>query len=151
MWQVDKMAIRSILSRFREISNLDTTEFSDGTVTTFAEPIALAYFNEVMDESLTITTHSTGDDFADEILSWLVTVFAFQELYRTRMHKDSGMLEWEWIEQQAFRLMYARNPTKVEFNSANGIYIVRAPDIDYSTYNNIVMYRNEKSSYQYGE
>ena len=145
------MTMRTILTRFREISTLDSDDFSNGSFTNYAEPIALAYFNEVMDESLLITTHSTGDDFADEILSWLATVFVYQEHYRTRMHKDSGMLEWEWIEQQAMKLMYARNPSKVEYNSANGIYIVRNPRTDYQTYNNIVMYNSAKQDYQYGE
>ena len=145
------MAIRTILKRFREISSLTSTEFTDGSVTNYAEPIALAYFNEIMDEILTISTHSTGDNLADEILSWLVASFAYQETYRQKYHKDTGLLEWEWLEQQAMKLMYARNPTKIEYNSNNGIYIVREPGITSTAFRNLVLYDSSTSTYQYGD
>jgi hypothetical protein len=145
------MAIRTILSRFREICTITSTEFSDGSVTNYAEPVELAFFNEVMDETLTITSHTTGDDFADEILSWLVASFAYQEKYRQKYHKDSGLLEWEWLEQQALKLMYARNPTKIEFNSNNGIYIIRNPDVTSVAFKNLVLYDSSTLQYQYGD
>jgi hypothetical protein len=143
--------VRTILSRFREISGITTTEFSDGGMTNYAEPVALAFFNEVMDEALTISAHSTSDAFADEVLSWLCAAFGYQELYRSKMHKDTGLLEWEWFEQQALKLMYARNPTKVEFNSNNALYIVRAPNVTRSVYADIVRYDSALEDYITGD
>lgn len=145
------MAIRTILERFREISSLTTAQYPDADVTNYAEPIALVYFNEVMDETLTITSSTTSDDLADECLSWLVAAFAYQEEYRQKYHKDTGMLEWEWLEQQAMKLMYARNPTKVEYNSNNGIYIVRNPGVNTTAFKNLVLYDSSTLTYQFGE
>lgn len=144
------MAIRTIKKRFREISSLKEEEFNDDEVADYAEPISLAYFNEVMDETLTITSSTTADNFADECLSWLVAAFAYQEKYRQKYHKDTGLLEWEWLEQQAMKLMYARNPTKVEFNSNNGVYIVRNPGVNTTAYKNLVLYDSSTSTYQHG-
>jgi hypothetical protein len=145
------MAIRTILTRFREISSVPETDFSNGSITNYAEPVELAFYNEVMDETLAITTHSTGDDLVDEILSWLVAGFVYAELYRSKMHKSTGLLEWEWFEQQALKLMYARNPTKVEFNSNNAIYIIRNPGVSRSAYADIVRYDSADEAYKSGD
>ena len=61
-----------------------------------------------MDESLTISSHTTGTYLKDD--------------------KDTGMLEWQRYMQQAYEVMYIINPTKIDYREGRDIYTIRDPD-----------------------
>ena len=122
------MAADTILERFRDLSNIPTGTISDIDFTDKFEALALEFYNEIMDESLTITTHTTGTYLKDEAISNIAVALAYQKIHRTKMYKDTGMLEWQRYMQQAYEVMYIINPTKIDYREGRDIYTIRDPD-----------------------
>ena len=59
------MAADTILTRFRDLSSIASGTISDSDFTDKMEALALQMYNEIMDTSLTITSHSTGNYLTD--------------------------------------------------------------------------------------
>ena len=93
------------------------------------EALALAMYNEIMDTSLTITSHTTGTYLTDEAISHLATALAYQKVHRNKMWKDTGMLEWHRFMQGGYEVMHMQDPTKVEFIKERDLYIPRGTDV----------------------
>ena len=123
------MAADTILVRFRDLSNIASGTISDSDFTDKMEALALQMYNEIMDTSLTITSHSTGTYLTDEAISHLATALAYQKIHRTKMFKDTGMLEWHRFMQGAYEVMHMQDPTKVEYVKERDLYIPRGTDV----------------------
>ena len=108
------MAVDTILTRFRSITSLTTGLYPDASVTDKAEPFAILYFNNIMDRSDSITTHTTGDVFIDEMLANLCGYFAFDDLYFKRgSGGGGGRKQAEEYRQKALMLMQALDPSRI--------------------------------------
>ena len=123
------MAADTILVRFRDLSNIAAGTISDSDFTDKMESLALQMYNEIMDTSLTISTHTTGTYLTDEAISHLATALAYQKTHRTKMFKDTGMLEWHRFMQGAYEVMHMQDPTKVEYVKERDLYIPRGTDV----------------------
>ena len=123
------MAADTILVRFRDLSNIASGTISDSDFTDKMEALALQMYNEIMDTSLTITSHSTGTYLTDEAISHLATALAYQKIHRTKMFKETGMLEWHRFMQGAYEVMHMQDPTKVEYVKERDLYIPRGTDV----------------------
>ena len=123
------MAADTILVRFRDLSNIASGTISDSDFTDKMEALALQMYNEIMDTSLTITSHSTGTYLTDEAISHLATALAYQKIHRTKMFKETGMLEWHRFMQGAYEVMHMQDPTKVEYVEGRDLYIPRGTDV----------------------
>ena len=123
------MAADTILVRFRDLSSIASGSISDSDFTDKMEALALSMYNEIMDTSLTITSHTTGTYLTDEAISHLATALAYQKVHRTKMFKDTGMLEWHRFMQGAYEVMHMQDPTKVEYVKERDLYIPRGTDV----------------------
>ena len=142
------MASQTILERFRDLSSLTTTEVTDVLAKDQYIEVARQTYNEVMGESLTIdvATVSTGNLLKDDALAFLATSLAYQALMRTKMFKDTGMLEWQRFYQGALEIMYSIDQTKVMYVEARDIYIVRDPRVTAKPYMNTIYRDNVGAS-----
>ena len=122
------MAADTILVRFRDLSNIAAGTISNSDVEDKHIALGLEMYNEIMDTSETISTNTTGTYLTDEAISHLATALAYQSIHRTRMYKDTGMLEWQRFMQSAYEMMYIINPTKIEYREGRDIYTIRDPD-----------------------
>jgi len=123
------MAADTILTRFRDLSSIASGTISDSDFTDKMEALALQMYNEIMDTSETISTHTTGTLLTDEAISHLATALAYQKTHRTKMFKDTGMLEWHRFMQGAYEVMHMQDPTKVEYVKERDLYIPRGTDV----------------------
>ena len=123
------MAADTILTRFRDLSSIASGTISDSDFTDKMEALALQMYNEIMDTSETISTHTTGTLLTDEAISHLATALAYQKTHRTKMFKDTGMLEWHRFMQGAYEVMHMQDPTKVEYIKERDLYIPRGTDV----------------------
>ena len=125
------MASQTILERFRDLSSFTTTEVSDVLARDQYIEVALQMYNEIMDETLSVgeVTGSTGTLLKDDAVAFLATSLAYQALMRTKLFKDTGMLEWQRFYQGGLETMYAIDQTKVMYIVARDIYIVRDPGV----------------------
>ena len=123
------MAADTILERFRDLSSIASGTLSDSDFTSKSEALGLSMYNEIMDTSLTITSHTTGTYLTDEAISHLATALAYQKIHRTKMFKDTGMLEWHRFMQAAYEVMHMQDPTKIEFIVERDLYIPRGTDV----------------------
>ena len=123
------MAADTILVRFRDLSSIASGTISDSDFTDKMEALALAMYNEIMDTSLTITSHTTGTYLTDEAISHLATALAYQKVHRNKMWKDTGMLEWHRFMQGGYEVMHMQDPTKVEYIKERDLYIPRGTDV----------------------
>ena len=123
------MAADTILTRFRDLSSIASGTISDSDFTDKMEALALQMYNEIMDTSETISTHTTGTLITDEAISHLATALAYQKIHRTKMFKDTGMLEWHRFMQGAYEVMHMQDPTKVEYVKERDLYIPRGTDV----------------------
>ena len=123
------MAADTILVRFRELSNIAAGTISDSDFTDKMEALALQMYNEIMDTSVTVSTHTTGTLLTDESLAHLATALAYQKIHRNKMWKDTGMLEWHRFMQGAYEVMHMQDPTKVEYVKERDLYIPRGTDV----------------------
>ena len=122
------MAADTILDRFRDLSNVASSTISDIDFTDKFEALSLEFYNEIMDESLTISSHTTGTYLKDEAIANISVALVYQKIHRTKMYKDTGMLEWQRYMQQAYEVMYIINPTKIDYREGRDIYTIRDPD-----------------------
>ena len=123
------MAADTILTRFRDLSSIASGTISDSDFTDKMEALSLQIYNEIMDTSETISTHTTGTLLTDEAISHLATALAYQKTHRTKMFKDTGMLEWHRFMQGAYEVMHMQDPTKVEYIKERDLYIPRGTDV----------------------
>ena len=123
------MAADTILTRFRDLSSIASGTISDSDFEDKYMTLALQMYNEIMDTSETISTNTTGTYLTDEAISHLATALAYQKIHRTKMFKDSGMLEWHRFMQGGYEIMHMQDPTKVEYISDRDIYIPRGTDV----------------------
>ena len=125
------MASQNILERFRDLSSLTSTEVSDELAKDQYIQVALEQYNEIMDDTLTIDvpTLSTGTLLKDDAIAFLATSLAYQAKFRTKMYKDTGMLEWQRFYQGGLETLYSIDPTKVMYIVSRDIYIVRDPGV----------------------
>tara|TARA_R100000781_G_scaffold114432_1_gene85215 strand:+ start:1496 stop:1939 length:444 start_codon:yes stop_codon:yes gene_type:complete len=123
------MAADTILVRFRDLSNIAAGTISNSDFEDKYMTLALQMYNEIMDTSETISTNTTGTYLTDEAISHLATALAYQKIHRTKMFKDSGMLEWHRFMQGGYEIMHMQDPTKVEYISDRDIYIPRGTDV----------------------
>jgi len=128
------MAADTILERFRDLSNIAAGTISNSDYETKYMALALEMYNEIMDETLTISTNTTGTYLKDEAISHLSVALAYQKLHRTKMYKDTGMLEWMRFMQSGYEIMYIINPTKIDYREGRDIYTVRDPNTDSQPY-----------------
>ena len=123
------MAADTILVRFRDLSNIAAGTISNSDFEDKYQTLALQMYNEIMDTSLTITTNTTGTYLSDEAISHLATALAYQKIHRTKMFKDTGMLEWQRFTQGSYEIMHMQDPTKIEYIEGRDIYIPRGTDV----------------------
>ncbi len=123
------MAADTILVRFRDLSNIAAGTISNLDFEDKYQTLALQMYNEIMDTSLTITTNTTGTYLSDEAISHLATALAYQKIHRTKMFKDTGMLEWQRFTQGSYEIMHMQDPTKIEYIEGRDIYIPRGTDV----------------------
>ena len=132
------MAADTILERFRDLSSIASGTLSDSDFTSKSEALGLSMYNEIMDTSLTITSHTTGTYLTDEAISHLATALAYQKIHRTKMFKDTGMLEWHRFMQAAYEVMHMQDPTKIEFIVERDLYIPRGTDVRNKPYTHTI-------------
>ena len=128
------MAADTILVRFRDLSNIAAGTISNSDYEDKYQTLALDMYNEIMDESLTISTNTTGTYLKDEAISHLSVALAYQKIHRTKMYKDTGMLEWMRFIQSGYEIMYLINPTKIDYREGRDIYTIRDPRTDAQPY-----------------
>jgi|TARA_Y100000310_G_scaffold50388_1_gene46433 hypothetical protein len=124
----EEVAADTILERFRDLSSIAAGSISNLDFESKYQTLALALYNEIMNESLTITANTTGTYLKDEAIAHIATSLAYQKIHRTKMYKDTGMLEWQRFMQSAYEMMYIINPTKIEYREGRDIYTIRDPD-----------------------
>ena len=129
------MAADTILERFRDISSIAASTISNADFEDKYQALALQMYNEIMDTSLTISTNTTGTYLSDEAISNLATGLAYQKIHRTKMYKDTGMLEWHRFMQAGYEIMHMQDPTKIEYVSTRDIYIPRGTEVSYRPFN----------------
>ena len=122
------MASQTILLRFRYISNISSPTLGDTEVEDQHIALALATYNEIMGTTHTISTSTTGDLMVNDSIAFLATSYVYQKLMRTKMFKDTGMLEWQRFYQGALEIMYSIDQTKVMYVESRDIYVVRDPE-----------------------
>jgi hypothetical protein len=132
------MAADTILTRFRDLSNIGASTISNSDYETKYMALALEMYNEIMDESLTISTNTTGTYLKDEAISHISVALAYQKIHRSKMYKDTGMLEWMRFMQSGYELMYIINPTKIDYREGRDIYTVRDPNTHGKPYMNTI-------------
>ena len=132
------MAADTILVRFRDLSNIEASTISNSDFEDKYQTLSLQMYNEIMDSSLTITTNTTGTYLTDEAISHLATALAYQKIHRTKMYKDTGMLEWQRFFQGGLEIMHMQDPTKVEYVKERDIYIPRGTDVRNKPYTHTV-------------
>ena len=115
------MAADTIRDRFRDLSNITTATVSNDDFDNKYQALALELYNEIMDESLTISSNSTDTYLKDEAIAHLATALAYQKIHRSKMYKDTGMLEWMRFMQSGYELMYMINPTKIDYREVRDI------------------------------
>ncbi len=142
------MATQSILERFRDLSSLTTTEVSDSLAKDQYIEVAVQTYNEIMGESLTVdlATTSTGTLLKDDAIAFLATSLAYQAVMRTKMFKDTGMLEWQRFYQGGLEILYTIDQTKVMYVESRDIYIVRDPGVTAKPYMNTIYRDNVGAS-----
>ena len=142
------MASQSILERFRDLSSLTSSEITDVLAKDQYIEVALQTYNEIMGESLTIdaATVSTGSLIKDDAIAFFATSLAYQAKMRTKMFKDTGMLEWQRFYQGALEIMYSIDQTKVQYVESRDIYIVRDPGVTAKPYMNTIYRDNVGAS-----
>ena len=132
------MAADTIRDRFRDLSSIDTGTISIADFDDKYQALALEMYNEVMDESLTVTSNTTGTYLKDEAIAHLSTALAYQKIHRSKMYKDTGMLEWMRFMQSGYELMYMINPTKIDYREGRDIYTIRDPNTKGNPYKNTI-------------
>ena len=140
------MAADTILTRFRDLSSIASGTISDSDFTDKMEALALQMYNEIMDTSETISTHTTGTLLTDEAISHLATALAYQKTHRTKMFKDTGMLEWHRFMQGAYEVMHMQDPTKVEYVKERDLYIPRGTDVRNKPYMHTISRNSDGAS-----
>ena len=128
------MAADTILVRFRDLSNIAAGTISNSDYEDKYQTLALDMYNEIMDESLTISTNTTGTYLKDEAICHLSVALAYQKIHRTKMYKDTGMLEWMRFMQSGYELMYLINPNKIDYREGRDIYTIRDPGTNAQPY-----------------
>ena len=123
------MAADTILVRFRDLSSIAAGTISNSDFEDKYLALALEMYNEIMDTTETISTNTTGTYLTDEAISHLATALAYQKIHRTKMFKDTGMLEWHRFMQGGYEIMHMQDPTKVEFLESRDLYIPRGTDV----------------------
>ena len=123
------MAADTVLTRFRDLSSIASGTISDSDFTDKMEALAVEMYNEIMDTTVTVSTHTTGTLLTDESLAHLATALAYQKIHRNKMWKDTGMLEWHRFMQGAYEVMHMQDPTKVEYIKERDLYIPRGTDV----------------------
>ena len=123
------MAADTILVRFRDLANIAAGTISNSDVEDKYITLGLQMYNEIMDTSETVSTNTTGTYLTDEAISHLATALAYQKIHRTKMFKDTGMLEWHRFMQGAYEVMHMQDPTKVEYVEGRDLYIPRGTDV----------------------
>ena len=132
------MAAATIRDRFRDLSSIATGTLSNADFDYKYQALALEMYNEVMDESLTVTSNTTGTYLKDEAIAHLSTALAYQKIHRSKMYKDTGMLEWMRFMQSGYELMYIINPTKIDYREGRDIYTVRETNTHGKPYMNTI-------------
>ena len=142
------MATQNILERFRDLSSLTTTDVADALAKDQYLEVALQMYNEIMGESITVDaiTISTGTLLKDDSLAFLATSLAYQAKMRTKMFKDTGMLEWQRFYQGALEIMYTIDQTKVMYVESRDIYVIRDPGVTAKPYMNTIYRDNVGAS-----
>lgn len=140
------MASQTILERFRDISSIAASVVGNTEAEDQHMALALLTYNEIMGTTHTITTNSTGDLMVNDAIAFLATSYVYQKLMRTKMYKDTGMLEWQRFYQGALEIMYAVDPTKVMYVESRDIYIVRDPEVTTKPFNYSIYRDNEGAS-----
>ena len=142
------MASQSILERFRDLSSLTSSEITDVLAKDQYIEVGRQTYNEIMGESLTIDagTGSTGSLIKDDAIAFFATSLAYQAKMRTKMFKDTGMLEWQRFYQGALEIMYSIDQTKVQYVESRDIYIVRDPGVTAKPYMNTIYRDNVGAS-----
>jgi len=128
------MAADTILTRFRDLSSIASGTVSDSDFTDKSEALAVEMYNEIMDTSVTVSTHTTGTLLTDEAIAQLSTAMVYQKLFRTKMFKDTGMLEWHRYMQGAYEVMHMQDPTKVEYIEGRDLYIPKPTKVTNKPY-----------------
>ena len=135
------MAADTVLTRFRDLSSIASGTISDSDFTDKMEALAVEMYNEIMDTTVTVSTHLT-----DEAISHLATALAYQKIHRTKMWKDTGMLEWHRFMQGAYEVMHMQDPTKVEYIKERDLYIPRGTDVRNKPYMHTISRNSDGAS-----
>jgi len=117
----------SILTRWRNITDIPVSEIADADVRTDYTTPALARFNGIMGLTDTITTDTTGNTHKDEAIAWLAASMYHSGQYTTKRDESrGGLFIWEVWEQQAYKTMAEIDATKFDYNKGTGVYTVHS-------------------------
>ena len=114
------MAAETILTAFRNITDLTITDYSDADVTDKAEAYAITTYNHIMDESETITSHTTGDSTIDRAIAFLCASYVYQDLRPRRAGNDR--YDYVRMEQIALGIMAKIKPWKISYSTQTMMY-----------------------------
>jgi len=117
------MASATILTAFREITDLTVTQYADLDVTDKAEPYALSMYNHIMDDTETITAHTTGDEAIDRVIAFFCGAYVFEEKFKKRVR--DGVYEYEMFYQDGMRILNMIAPWKIAFDPNSRRYYPR--------------------------
>ena len=117
------MTADTILTKFRDLSKLTDSQFSDTDMTDKAEPYAIETYNDIMDTDYTITSHTTGSDRVNEAVAYICAEFAFRRLFFKRAWSEKNTAD-EYM-QSALRLMNYVDPSKVAYDEHSARFYPR--------------------------
>ena len=140
------MASQTILERFRDISSIAASVVDNNEAEDQHIALGLITYNEIMGTTETITTNTTGNLMINDAIAFLASSFVYQKVMRTKMFKDTGLLEWQRFYQGALEIMYGIDQTKVMYVASRDLYIVRDPGVDAKPFNYSIYRDNDGAS-----
>lgn len=113
------MTDATILSRFRDLSDITKQQYSDQNVEDQVYPVALSRYNHIMDTSEEITDDTTGDALIDDIIANLCASYCWKKLNKKSVIGQKRKAEL--FDQDAYSGMKEIDPSKIGQNEDTGM------------------------------
>ena len=114
------MTVATILTRFRDVSDITTLQYSNQNITDQVYLVALSRYNHIMDTSVTITTNTSSDELIDEIIANLCASYCWRKLYKKSIVGNKP--RHEIFDQDAYSYMKEIDPSKIGQNEQTLAY-----------------------------